>query len=140
MAVNETQIVPPPPAVLVDGEAGEFLLYRMTALGATPLFTLADDRGRTIMTSENIPPQMNYQRRWPLSPDDDPVPAENEHAMIGLMPLVTQYTYKVGLHNADGSLKSVVIHIQYDRVAPLSDEDKFMRSLTVRFANSLLPL
>jgi len=132
MAVTETPIVPPRPAVLVDGEAGEFLLYTMTVLGATPLFTLADDRGRTIMTSENIPPQMNYQKRWPLSPDDDPVPRESDHAMIGLMPLVTQYTYKVELHNADGSLKSVVIHSQYDRVAPLSVEDKFMRNLTVR--------
>ncbi len=132
MAVTETPIVPPRPAVLVDGEAGEFLLYKMTVLGATPLFTLADDRGRTIMTSENIPPQMNYEKKWPVSPDDDPVPRENDHAMIGLMPLVTQYTYKVELHNADGSLKSVVIHSQYDRVAPLSVDDKFMRNLTVR--------
>lgn len=132
MAVKETPIVPPKPAVLVDGAAGEFLVYKMTALGATPLFTLADDRGRTIMTSENIPPQMNYQRRWPLSPDDDPVPGESDHAMIGLMPLVTQYTYKVELHNADGSLKSVPIHSQYDRLAPLADDDKFMRNLTVR--------
>jgi hypothetical protein len=104
----------------------------MTALGATPEFTLADDRGQTIMTSENIPTQMNYQKRWPLSPDDDPVPAESDHAMIGLMPLVTQYTYKVELHKADGSLKSVVIHSQYDRVAPLAADDKFMRNLTVR--------
>lgn len=134
MAVTETPIVPPKPAVLVDGEAGEFLVYKMTVLGATPLFTLADDRGRTIMTSENIPPQMNYERRWPRSPDDDPVPAENEHAMIGLMPLVTQYTYKVELHKADGSLKSVVIHSQYDRVAPLADDDKFMRNLGVAYA------
>lgn len=134
MAVNETPIVPPKPAVLVDGAAGEFLLYKMTALGATPLFTLADDRGRTIMTSENIPPQMNYQRRWPLSPEDDPVPAESEHAMVGLMPLVTQYTYKVELHNADGSVKSVVIHSQYDRVTPLADDDKFMRDLAVSVA------
>jgi hypothetical protein len=132
MAVNEVPIVPPKAAVLVDGAAGEFLLYKMTALGATPQFTLADDRGRTIMTSENIPPQMNYQRRWPLSPDDDPVPGESDHAIIGLMPLVTQYTYKVELHSADGSTKSVPIHSQYDRVAPLADDDKFMRNLTVR--------
>jgi hypothetical protein len=134
MAVNRTHIVPPRPAVLVDGAAGEFLIYKMTALGATPLFTLADDRGRTIMTSENIPPQMNYQRRWPLSPDDDPVPGESDHAMKALMALggITQYTYKVELHKADGSIKSVPIHSQYDRVAPLSDNDKFERNLTVR--------
>jgi hypothetical protein len=132
MAVNEVPIVPPKAAVLVDGAAGEFLLYKMTALGATPQFTLADDRGRTIMTSENIPPQKNYERRWPLSPDDDPVPGESDHAMIGLLPLITQYTYKVELHNADGSIKSVPIHSQYDRVEPLADDDKFMRNLTVR--------
>lgn len=132
MAVTETPIVPPRPAVLVDGEAGEFLVYRMTVLGATPLFTLADDRGRTIMTSENIPPQMDYEKKWPLSPDDDPVPRESDHAMIGLMPLVTRYIYKVELHNGDGSIKSVPIHSQYDRVAPLADDDKFMRNLTVR--------
>jgi hypothetical protein len=134
MAVNETQIVPPKSAVLVDGGAGEFLLYKMTALGATPMFTLADDRGRTIMTSKNIPPQMNYERRWPKSPDDDPVPPESDHSMVGLMPLVTKYTYKVELHNADGSSKSVVIHSAYERVAPLEDDDKFMRNLTVRVA------
>ena len=134
MAVNETPIVPPKPAVLVDGGAGEFLLYKMTALGDTPMFTLADDRGRTIMTSEGIPPQMNYERRWPKSPDDDPVPPENDHSVVGLMSLVTRYTYEVELHNADGSLKSVVIHSDYNRVAPFEDDDKFMRNLTVRVA------
>jgi hypothetical protein len=134
MAVDETPIVPPKPAVLVDGEAQEFLLYKITVLGATPLFTLADDRGRIIMTSKNIPPQMNYQRRWPTSPDDDPVPAESDHSMVGLMSLVTEYTYKVELHNADGSLKSVVIHSKYSRVEPFEDDDKFMRNLTVRVA------
>ena len=136
MAVTENPIVPPKPSVLVDGLAGEFLLYKMTALGSTPMFTLADNRGRTIMTSEGLPPQMNYERRWPLSPDDDPVPAQNQHAMIGLMALVTKYTYKVELHNQDGSLKRVVIHSEYTRVAPLADDDKFMRNLTVRFATT----
>lgn len=134
MAVNETPIVPPKSSVLIDGEAGEFLVYKMTALGATPMFTLADDRDRTIMTSENIPPQMNYERRWPMGPDDDPVPAESDHAMIGLMPLVTKYTYEVELHNADGSTKAVVINSEYDRVAPFDDDDHFKRNLTVRFA------
>jgi len=134
MAVNETPIVPPRPAVLVDGGAGEFLLYKMTALGDTPMFTLADDRGRTIMSSEGIPPQITYERRWPKSPDDDPVPPESDHSMVGLMSLVTKYTYEVELHNADGSLKSVVIHSDYNRVAPFEDDDKFMRNLTVRVA------
>lgn len=134
MAVVENAIVPPNAAVFVDGQAGEFLLYRMTALGDTPMFTLADDRGRTILTSEGLPPQMNYQRRWPLSPDDDPVPAESEHAMVGLMALVTKYTYKVELHNRDGSLKEVVIHSEYTRVAPYEDDDEFRRNLGVVFA------
>lgn len=134
MAVTENPIVPPSPAVLVDGEAGEFLLYKMTALGDTPLFSLADDRGRIIMTSQGVPPQMNYERRWPINPDDDPVPAESDHSMVGLMPLVTKYTYKVELHKRDGSLKRVIIHSEYDRVEPFADDDKFMRNLTVRFA------
>lgn len=134
MAVVENAIVPPNAAVFVDGQAEEFLLYRMTALGDTPMFTLADDRGRTILTSEGLPPQMNYQRRWPLSPDDDPVPAESEHAMVGLMALVTKYTYKVELHNRDGSLKEVVIHSEYTRVAPYEDDDEFRRNLGVVFA------
>jgi len=55
--------------------------------------------------------------------------------MVGLMPLITKYTYKVELHNADGSLKSVVIHSDYNRVDPLEDDDKFMRNLTVRVAD-----
>ena len=132
MAVTENQIVPASAAVLIDGEAGEFLLYKMTVLGDTPMFTLADDRGRTIMTSEGLPPQMNYERRWPLSPDDDSVPAESDHSMVGLMALVVKYTYKVELHNKDGSVKKVVINSEYTRVAPLADDDKFMRNLTVR--------
>lgn len=134
MAVTENAIVPPNAAVFVDGRVGEFLLYKMTALGDTPMFTLADDRNRTIMTSEGVPPQMNYERRWPQSPTDDPVPAESEHAMVGLMPLVTKYTYKVELHNQDGSLKTVLIHSEYTRVAPFADDDKFMRNLSVAFA------
>jgi|SRR6185503_16842683 len=135
MPVVENPIVPPSASVLVDGEGGEFLLYKMTALGDTPMFTLADDRGRTIMTSEGLPPQMNYQKQWPTSPDDDPVPAESDHSMVGLMALVTKYTYKVELHNKNGSLKKVIIHSEYTRVAPLADDDKFMRNLTVRFAS-----
>ena len=132
MAVNEVGIVSPNASVLVDGVAREYLLYKITALGATPMFTLADDRDRTIMTSENIPPQMNYERRWPISPDDDPVPPVSDHSMVGLMALVTKYTYKVELHNADDSLKAVVIHSEYTRVPPLADDDQFMRNLTVR--------
>lgn len=134
MAVVENAIVPPNAAVFVDGQAGEFLLYKMTALGDTPMFTLADDRGRTIMTSEGLRPQMSYQRRWPLSPDDNPVPAESEHAMVGLMALITKYTYEVELHNKSGSLKEVIIHSEYTRVAPFEDDDKFMRNLGVAFA------
>jgi hypothetical protein len=134
MSVVENAIVPPSAAVLVDGEAGEFLLYKMTALGQTPMFTLADDRGRTIMTSEGLPPQMNYERRWPLSPDDDPPPAESDHAMVGLMGLITKYTYKVELHNKNGSLKEVIILSEYTRIAPFKDDDKFMRNLAVAFA------
>ena len=134
MAVVENAIVPPSAAVFVDGQAGEFLLYKVTALGDKPMFTLADDRGRTIMTSEGLPPQMNYQRQWPLSPDDDPVPAESEHTIVGLMALVTQYTYKVELHNKNGSLKEVIIHSEYTQVAPFENDDKFMRNLGVAFA------
>ena len=135
MAVAENPIVPPNAAVLIDGEAGEFLMYKLTALGDTPIFTLADDRGRTIMTSEGLPPQMNYERRWPQKPDDDPVPAESDHSMVGLLALVTKYTYQVELHNKNGSLKRVIIKSEYTRVAPLADDDKFMRNLTVRFAS-----
>lgn len=131
MPVTETPVVPPQPAVTVDRRSGEYLLYKITALGSTPMFTLADDRGRTIMTSQGIPPQMNYQRKWPSSPDDDPVPRINEHAMIGLMGLVTQYTYRVELHGQDGSLKETVIHSTYKRVEPFDDADQFRRSLGV---------
>lgn len=134
MAVKETAHVSPQSAVLLDGEAGEFLIYKLTALGSTPMFTLADDRDRTIMTSEGLPPQMNYQRKWPESPEDDPVPAESDHAMIGLMPLITKYTYKVEVHNADNSLKSVVINSDYERIQPFSALDQFRRTLTVRVA------
>lgn len=132
MAVTETPQVPPQPSVIVDRRTGEYLLYKITALGSTPMFTLADDRGRTIMRSESTPPQMNYERKCPTSPDDNPVPRRNQHAMIGLMPLVTKYTYKVELHRGDDSLKEMVIHNVYDRVEPLDDADKFRRNLGVR--------
>ncbi len=131
MAVTETPVVPPQPAVTVDRRSGEYLLYKITALGSTPMFTLADDRGRMIMTSQGVPPQMNYQRKWPRSPDDDPVPRINEHAMIGLMGLVTQYTYEVELHRQDDSLKEKVVHSVYNRVEPFDDADQFRRSLGV---------
>ena len=58
MAVKETQHVDPQVDTVVDLRVGEYLLYKITALGSTPMFTLADDRGRTILTSEGVSPQM----------------------------------------------------------------------------------
>jgi hypothetical protein len=131
MAVTETQHVEPQTDAVVDLRVGEYLLYKMMALGSTPMFTLADDRGRTIMSSEGVPPQMNYQRKWPISPDDDPIPRNSEHAMIGLMSLVTKYRYTVELHARDDSLKETIIDSDYDRVKPFDDADQFRRSLGV---------
>jgi hypothetical protein len=131
MAVTETPVVPPQPSVTVDRRSGEFLVYRITALGSTPMFTLADDRGKTIMTSQGVPPQMIYERSWPKSPEDDPVVRVNEHAMIGLMGFVTQYTYEVELHRQDNSLKEKVVHSIYKRTEPFDDTDQFRRSLGV---------
>jgi hypothetical protein len=132
MAVKEDPKVPPQPSVVVDLRVGEFLLYKVIALGSTPVFTLADDRGRTILTSQGKPPQMSYQRKWPKSPDDDPLERVNEHAIIGLMGLVTKYTYKVELHKSDGSIKETVVHSDFIREKPFDDADQCHRSLTVR--------
>jgi hypothetical protein len=132
MAVTETPNVEPQPAVAIDQRVGEYLLYKITALGSTPLFTLADDRGRTILTSEGVPPQMNYKRKWPISPNDDPAPRRGEHSIIGLMALVTKYNYKVELHNADDSIKETVVDSDYNRVPPFDDADQFRRNLSVR--------
>jgi len=131
MAVKETQHVDPQVDTVVDLRVGEYLLYKITALGSTPMFTLADDRGRTILTSEGVPPQMNYEKRWPLSPDDDPIPRNSQHAIIGLMPLVTKYRYTVELHKKDDSLKETVIDSDYDRIEPLDDADQFRQNLGV---------
>ena len=132
MAVTETPNVEPQPAVAVDRRVGEYLLYRVTALGSTPLFTLADDRGRTILTSEGVPPKMTYERKWPISPNDDPAPRRSQHSIIGLMALITRYNYQVELHNADDSIKEMVIDSDYHRVEPLDDADQFRRDLSVR--------
>lgn len=132
MAVTEDPQVPPQPSVVVDRRVGEYLFYKITALGSTPMFTLADDRGRTIMTSQGVPSQTKYERKWPRSPEDDPVPPRNEHAMIGLMSLVTQYTYEVDHRRADDSVIEKVIHSIYKRVKPFDDADQFRRSLGVK--------
>lgn len=131
MAVNVTHHVNPQPAVNVDLSLGESLRYTVGASGATPVFTLSDDRGRTILTSQGLPPSAEYIREWPISPEDEPFPSSSEHAIIGLMGLVTQYTYKVELLNSDGSVKETVIHSDFDRVEPFSDTDKMRRSLSV---------
>jgi len=131
MAVTETQIVTPQPSVVVDHTQGEQLVYTLTASGATPVFTLADNLGHIIMTSKGVPPKAEYTRTWPISPDDDPIKDDTQHEMIGLMALVTSYTYKVELVRNDGSVKETVINSEYDRVAPLSDTDKFRRGLNV---------
>lgn len=131
MAVTETPVVPPQPSVTVDRRSGEFLVYRITALGSEPMFTLADDRGKTIMTSQGVPPQMTYERNWPKSSEDDPVVRVNEHAMIGLMAFVTEYTYEVELHRQDNSIKEKVVYSIYKRTEPFDDTDQFRRSLGV---------
>jgi hypothetical protein len=131
MAVKKTEHVAPQVDTVVDLRVQEYLLYKVTALGQTPMFTLADDRGRTIMTSEGVPPQMNYERKWPSSPTDDPVPRNSEHAIVGLMGLITKYRYTVELHKKDDSLKETVIDNEYERIAPLDDADQFRQSLGV---------
>jgi hypothetical protein len=131
MAVKKTEHVAPQADAVVDLRVQEYLLYKITALGQSPMFTLADDRGRTIMTSEGVPAQMNYERKWPTSPTDDPVPRNSEHAIIGLMPLITKYRYTVELHKKDDSLKETVVDNEYERIPPLDDADQFRQSLGV---------
>lgn len=105
-------------AVLVHASTDEFLLYKLTASGATPIFTLTDSDGNLIMSSQdapNPPGSGTYQREWPRPVD--PVATVTSHTMGMHFLAAIKYTYEVEhrLRSASGSgLIQLLIDIDYE--------------------------
>ena len=127
MAVNKT-VRKEDVAVLVRVRDGEHLVYKITVLGAQPIFTLVDQDSRLLMSQDDSSiPQMVYTRRWP-NPTDNPVKVNNDHTMALSFLAAIKYTYLVEHRRSDDSVKSVIIDVDYESQRP---EDTFFQNLGV---------
>ena len=115
-------------AVHIFTLSDEFLLYKVTAQGGTPLFSLKDSiTNLLIMSSKdapNPPGTGTFQREWPRAGDQ--VSPVSSHT-LGLHFLATiKYTYRVEhrVRNNDGGsdLKALIIDIDYESQAPTETE------------------
>ena len=74
--------------ISIDGvgvslSTGEHLNYKLTALGAVPVFNLSCEH-RTLWSEKDFgPPRMTYQRAWPTTPAEKDA---DEMSMCSLFP------------------------------------------------------
>jgi hypothetical protein len=117
-------------AVFVDVSGGEFLLYRVTARGVRPIFTLVDSEVNALLLSNKDTPVTNsplvYERRWPLPADSREAMTNHTLGMNFLAAPIT-YTYVVEHHLAN---ESVVLIDDIDFTSSTPD-DWFFQGLSV---------
>jgi hypothetical protein len=116
--------------VFLDVTNGEHLVYRVTARGATPIFTLVDSQSEQLLMSNNdspiaTMPAVVYERQWPLPAD--PQPEATSHTMAFHFLAAISYRYEVVRNRGDGG-SDVLIDITYSSKAP---EDVFFQDLAV---------
>ena len=132
MAV-QTNVTKETSAVFLNASAGDFLLYKLTAQGAQPIFTLVDSRVDKLLLSNHSSPTSNnplvFERKWPLPVDA--VSTATNHTMGLHFIAATRYRYEVGLFSSNGQLKRSLIDITYSSNVP---EDVFFQALGVTTA------
>ena len=117
-------------AVFLDVTSGEHLTYKVTAKGATPVFTLVDSQTKKLLLSSkdsptSTSPSVIFQRNWPL-PADQTLQVTS-HTMGFHFLAATSYRYEVERQRANGT-SDVIIDITYSATSP---EDWFFQDLQV---------
>jgi hypothetical protein len=129
MAV-QTIVVKESAAVFLDVTGGEHLVYRVTARGSQPIFTLVDAKiDKLLLSNKNEPISTNplvYERKWPL-PIDSPSTSTNHTLGMHFLAAV-EYHYEVGVYDDNGDLRLTLIDIKYTANAP---EDSYFQALSV---------
>ncbi|MDQ3817579.1 MAG: hypothetical protein M3362_07810 [Acidobacteriota bacterium] len=105
-------------AVFLNATLDEFLLYKLTVQGATPIFTLVDTNNNLIMSSNdapNPPGSGTYQRVWPKPAD--PVSTTTVHTLGIHFLAALKYTYVVEHRvrtSAGSDLKEQLMDIDFE--------------------------
>jgi hypothetical protein len=109
----------------------EHLHYFITARGGTPIFNLSC-RHTTHWTQETFgPPAMNYDRIWPLTPDevdDQADPVDDVYVVSFSFLHATEYTLVVQRHNSTHGVLETIKRITYTSSDP---SDTFSEFFTV---------
>lgn len=106
---------------------GEHLNYKLTALGAVPVFNLSCEHRTLFSETDFGPPKMNYEREWPKDPKEKD--ADDDVYVFSLSFLkTTNYTLVVERHDAAHKVLEVLKDIDYESNDPA---DAFREGLRV---------
>lgn len=114
--------------VPVKLSANEHLHYFVTAMGATPIFSLACQH-KTLWSEQTFgAPAMNYDRVWPFNTGEADA-TRDEYAFIVSFAAATKYTLRLERHDASHQLLEVMEDIDYESN---DHSDQFREFYTVK--------
>lgn len=106
---------------------GEHLNYKLTALGAVPVFNLSCEHRTLFSETDFGPPKMNYEREWPKAPSEKD--SDDDVYVFSLSFFkATKYTLVVERHDATHKVLEVLKDIDYESDDPA---DAFRETLRV---------
>lgn len=106
---------------------GEHLNYKLTALGAVPVFNLSCEHRTLFSETDFGPPKMNYEREWPQAPAEKDSDDDVYVFSISFLK-ATKYTLVVARHDKDHKVLEVLKDIDYQSNDPA---DAFREPLRV---------
>jgi hypothetical protein len=112
MAVTHVHHVPNPGTVSIAPLQGQFLFFRVSAVGPNPRFRFASDIKGTLLNQGTFPQDPARSYEWTYLRDPSDVQQFELLSVAFLFAANAQYRYQVGLHGPGGKI-SDVIDIEY---------------------------
>jgi hypothetical protein len=113
-----------------DLNKGEFLLYKLKVWGNQGIFSIVDEKSRTLIKSTEFPnPQDDYLRKWPNAQEDIPAEKDIIYTLVVSFNKATKYTYIVEHHKADGSTPVTIKNIDFESMNSTDSDYNTLRIL-----------
>ena len=113
-----------------DLNKGEYLLYKLKVCGAQGIFSIVDEKSRTLIKSTEFPnPQQDYLRKWPNAQEDIPAEKDIIYTLVVSFNKATKYTYIVEHHKADGSTPVTIKNIDFESMSSTDSDYNTLRIL-----------
>ncbi len=115
-------------SVQVNRTAGEYLSYKLTVEGATPIFSFACEH-RSLRSEKDFPGHPMREYEWLWGKDDADSDADDDVYVVGMSFLTaTKYTLRVEHRRDDDSVIKLLKDIDYESQDP---NDNFKETLRV---------